>query len=80
MPAIDERQAHGWTIRIDRTLCVGFGDCVEAAPDAFDLDAESVAIFIDPGTVDAETLRRACEICPVDALMILDTKGQQIVP
>ena len=80
MQGIDEREAHGWMIRIDRTLCVGFGDCVEAAPDAFDLDLEGVAIFLDPGAVDAARLREACGVCPVDALVIFDMEGQQIVP
>ena len=80
MSAIDEREAHGWRIRIDRTLCVGFGDCVEAAPDAFDLDGEGIAIFLNPAAVPVDTLRDACGICPVDALMILDAEGQQIVP
>ena len=80
MEDLDEREAHGWRIRIDRTLCVGFGDCVEAAPAAFDLDGESIAIFRDPGVVDADSLKHACEICPVDALMILDAEGRQIVP
>ena len=77
---IDEREAHGWMVRIDRTLCVGFGDCVEVAPEAFDLDSESVAIFLDPDAVDAARLREACDVCPVDALMIFDLEGRQIVP
>lgn len=76
----DEREAHGWRIQIDRTLCVGFGDCVEAAPGAFDLDDESIAVFLDPGAVNADTLKQACEVCPVDALLILDADGHQIVP
>ena len=80
MQEVDRREAHGWTIRIDRTLCVGFGDCVEAAPDAFDLDGEGIAIFVDPAAVDADRLREACDVCPVDALMIFDLEGRQIVP
>ncbi len=80
MQGIDERKVHGWMVRIDRTLCVGFGDCVEAAPEAFDLDSEGVAIFLDPRAVDAARLREACDVCPVDALMIFDGEGQQIVP
>ncbi|MBI1989571.1 MAG: ferredoxin, partial [Betaproteobacteria bacterium] len=33
----------GLRIRIDRTLCVGFGECVTAAPEAFALDGEDMA-------------------------------------
>ena len=80
MSALDEREAHGWKVRIDRTLCVGFGDCVEAAPDAFDLDGEGIAIFLDPAAVPADTLREACDVCPVDALTVFDAEGQQIIP
>ncbi len=80
MGDIDQQEAHGWKIQIDRALCVGFGDCVEAAPDAFDLDSESIAVFLDPGAVPADALKQACEVCPVDALMIFDADGNQIVP
>ena len=70
----------GLTVRIDRTLCVGFGDCVEAAPEAFALDAESVAVFVRPEDTERERLLAACRTCPVDALVVLDARGEQIVP
>ena len=40
-----ERVIGGLRVRIDRTLCVGFGDCVTAAPDAFILDSEDIAVY-----------------------------------
>lgn len=81
MPHTDELTISGLTVRIDRTLCVGFGDCVTAAPDAFELDAEDVAIFhADAATVARSDLLRACEACPVDALTVLDAAGRQLVP
>ena len=43
-----ERVIGGLRVRIDRTLCVGFGDCVTAAPDAFILDSEDIAVFRAP--------------------------------
>jgi ferredoxin len=76
----DERIVGGLRVRIDRTLCVGFGDCVTAAPDAFVLDDEDVAIFRAPETVDRACLLRACASCPVDALTVWDESGEQIVP
>lgn len=75
-----ERRVGDLTIRIDRTLCVGFGDCVEAAPDAFDLDAEDIATFVNPDAVAREKLLEACAVCPVDALLVFDHAGRQIVP
>ncbi len=75
-----ERQAGGLRIRIDRGLCVGFADCIEAAPEAFRLDDESVVAFVRPETVDRSQLLLACQACPVDALTVWDETGAQVVP
>ncbi len=75
-----ERTVHGLRIRIDRTLCVGFGECVAAAPGAFRLDGEDVVVFADPEQVAREDLIAACDACPVDALTVWDEEGRQIVP
>jgi ferredoxin len=81
MRHIDERTIADLTVRIDRTLCVGFGDCVTAAPEAFALDAEDIAIFrAEAERVVRAELVRACEACPVDALSIVDAAGRQLVP
>jgi len=77
---IDERVVGGLRVRIDRTLCVGFGDCVTAAPDAFNLDGEDIAIFRAPESVDRACLLRACASCPVDALTVWGEDGEQLVP
>jgi ferredoxin len=76
----DERVVGGLRVRIDRTLCVGFGDCITAAPDAFVLDEQDVAVFRAPENVDRACLLRACASCPVDALTVWDEEGEQIVP
>jgi len=77
---IDERVVGGLRVRIDRTLCVGFGDCVTAAPDAFILDSEDIAVFRAPEAVGRECLLRACASCPVDALTVWGEDGEQLVP
>jgi len=59
---------------------VGFGDCVTEAPQAFDLDGEEIAVFIEGGEIGRDVLIRACEVCPVDALTVWDEKGHQVVP
>lgn len=78
---IEEREIAGLTIRIDRLLCVGFGDCIEVAPDAFEFDEEGVAVFL-PGAaeVEKELIVEACRSCPVDALVVLNGDGEQIHP
>ena len=75
-----ERRVGGLRIRIDRGLCVGFGDCIEAAPGAFSLDADNVAVFERPEAVGREELLVACDACPVDALTVWDESGRQLVP
>ena len=75
-----ERVVHGLRIAIDRGLCVGFGDCVTAAPEGFKLDEETIAVFLEPEAVDRERLLKACDACPVDAITVWDETGRQIVP
>jgi len=78
--ADEERVVGGLRVRIDRTLCVGFGDCVTASPAAFALGDDDVVVFVAPETIDREQLLRACRSCPVDALTVLDEQGEQLAP
>ena len=68
------------TVTIDRLLCVGFGDCIEEAPEAFEFDDEDIAILTNPESVERSRLLQACESCPVDAIMVTDATGQLLVP
>jgi ferredoxin len=76
----EERVVQGLRIRIDRTTCVGFGDCVKAAPEGFKLDDDSVAVFMHPESVERDQLLLACDACPVDAITVWDVDGRQLVP
>ena len=80
MSDFEERQIGSLRVRIDRTLCVGFGDCVEEAPEAFVLDDTGTAVFVNPEAVERERLLRACDVCPVDAITVWDASGAQLVP
>jgi len=75
-----ERVVHGLTIRIDRDLCVGFANCMELAPEAFKLDDAGVVAFLSPEQVERQRLIEACDVCPVDAITVLDAAGKQVVP
>lgn len=78
---MEEREIGGLTVRIDRLLCVGFGDCIEEAPGAFEFDDEGIAVFVDGAeATDRERLLEACRACPVDAITVLDEEGEQLVP
>ena len=78
--SLDERSVHDLRIRIDRELCVGFGDCIEAAPDAFKLDDAGIVVFVDPDAVARELLISASDTCPVDAITVWDGSGHQVAP
>lgn len=75
-----ERHVHGMMVRIDRTLCVGFGDCIREGDSAFVLDEEGIAVFAMPESLSREVLLESCEACPVDALTVVDSDGRTIVP
>ena len=75
-----ERVVGGLRVRIDRTLCVGFGDCVTEAPEAFILDETGTAVFVKPEDVERARLLKACDVCPVDAITVWDESGGQVVP
>lgn len=81
MSDVEERRIGDLVVRIDRRLCVGFGDCVDAAPDAFVLDEDGIAVFVEgAGESARERVIAACEACPVDALTVLDGAGEVMVP
>lgn len=76
-----ERQIAGLTVRIDRLLCVGFGDCIDEAPEAFELDEEGVVVFrAGPEAAGRQRIVSACASCPVDALTVIDEEGTQLAP
>jgi len=62
---------------IDEELCLGYGDCVELAPEAFELD--EVARVIGDG--EERQLRNAARKCPAEAISLFDkSTGQRIDP
>jgi ferredoxin len=77
---VAERVIGGLTVRIDESLCVGFGDCVERAAGAFLLNGSGTVEFVEPPSAEREALLDACRTCPVDALTVLDESGNQVVP
>lgn len=58
-------------IRLDRTICDGFGICARHAPEQFSLDDWGYASLIGDGSVPApqrDAARRALLDCPVHAV------------
>lgn len=64
-------------IRLDRTVCDGFGICVKHAPGYFSLDDWGYASLSGDGTVaerDVDGVMNALMDCPVHAIMGLDER------
>ena len=53
---------------------------MDDAPEAFELDGENVVMFVDPDSTEPERLVEACRVCPVDALSVWDSEGNELVP
>src|ERR1700759_474887 len=67
----------GLRIRLDRTVCDGFGVCAKHAPEYFSLDDWGYACLIGDGTVadeDREAVMRALMDCPAHAIMRRDER------
>jgi ferredoxin len=64
-------------IKLDRTVCDGFGICAKHAPEYFSLDDWDYASLIGDGTVpesDRDAVVRALLDCPVHAITVLHPK------
>ncbi len=76
-----ERKIRDLTVRIDRSLCISTSNCMKVAPEAFAFDDENICAFQEsPPEIEQERLIDACTVCPVDALIVIDEKGKQLVP
>ncbi len=60
--------------------CIGAGPCITVAPTVFALDADNIAVVIDPNGADAETILEAAKACPVEAIVIDDENGERVFP
>ncbi len=65
----------GWTIIVDRDLCIGSGMCIVYAPGTFAHDEEAKVMVVDPQGDPIEAIRIAVEGCPVGALSLVPQEG-----
>lgn len=68
-------------IRLDRTMCDGFGFCAKHAPKYFSLDDWGYASLTGDGTVDEADERdvvRALLDCPVHAIIELTEEDDDL--
>jgi ferredoxin len=63
-------------IEVDRGLCIGSGDCVDTAPDVFELDSEEKAVVVDPDGASVDDIVQAAANCPVTAITVVGEDGE----
>jgi ferredoxin len=76
-----EKKIAGLTVIIEPDQCIGTGACVSIAPSHLEMNDRNVVSFVENPTEDIsrEAIIEACEVCPVEALRVLDETGEQIV-
>jgi ferredoxin len=61
-------------LKADFGACQGYANCVDAAPDVYDIDDDGVVVLLKESFTDGERTRieEAARSCPVSALTIED--------
>ncbi len=65
---------------VDRTLCIGAGNCCGIAPHVFELDEEGKATVASEPASDDSSVLDAAWSCPTDAISVYGTDGRRIYP
>ena len=80
MASTKEQKFGDLTVRIERDTCIASENCINLAPEVFVLDDEQIVDFTGESEIDRQRLIEACALCPVDALVVTDGAGNQLVP
>ena len=81
MDDVVERNVSELLVKIERPNCIGSKNCINAAPDLFELDDEQICSFKENTKgIPQENVVEACSVCPVSALFVYDSEGKQLVP
>ena len=65
----------GWTIVVDREVCMGSGLCIVYAPNTFVHDDEPKAVVANPTGDTLDAIRIAVEACPTGALSLVEDES-----
>lgn len=76
-----ERKVSDLLIKIERPSCIGSKNCINVAPNMFELDGDQICSFKkNIEEIENDVIVEACSVCPVQALYVIDENGKQIVP
>lgn len=70
-----------YTIKYDRSKCIGAGNCVKLAPESWELDSDGIAKQKKKSLTETELDKnvKAAKSCPTQAIEIYDEKNKKIV-
>jgi ferredoxin len=81
MKDIVERKVTDLLVKIERLSCIGSKNCINVAPNLFELDSDQICAFKNQTEeIEKDIIVEACSVCPVSALFVIDENGKQIVP
>ena len=61
-------------IQVDGSLCSGFGDCADLAPEVFELDSHGKA-YLRAGTSPDPGVLEAAAACPMGAISVVEERA-----
>lgn len=64
---------------IDWNVCSGTSNCMEEAPEAYEVNDRGLAV-LKPGRLSDEAILIGARACPVDAIRVYDETGRQVHP
>ena len=69
-----------YTIKYDRSKCIGAGNCVDIAPETWELDSDGIAKakLTEFEEKDLEKNVKAAKSCPTHAIEIVDESGKKV--
>jgi ferredoxin len=69
----------GYSVSIDRDVCISSGNCVADSPNAFDFDDGDIAVVKDgAGELPDDRLLRVARNCPSGAIILRDADGKEV--
>jgi ferredoxin len=73
-------QAASYRIVIDKSLCAGTSNCVEDAPEVYEIGEDGLARVKNPAA-DSSAVLAGAEACPVQAIFLFDPiSNKQVYP
>lgn len=68
-----------YTIEVDADTCIGDQLCCEEAPNTFAINDDNIAYVISPEGDAPENILAAAQVCPVDAIKLVDNESNEQV-